>query len=142
MRPRLPVAVATVTSLLGMGLAVPASAAAAAAPSGMHRFVVSIGKVDAGSRANWNRLGTYTLTDAGEVTESHWHWTQRERVARSYTGVPSANCGARSCNVQTGNGFQSTSAHGWVGIEASINQTVPAQGTNGDDIGVFVIADA
>jgi hypothetical protein len=32
--------------------------------------------------------------------------------------------------------------HGWVGVEASLNQTVPAEGTSADDIGVFVIADA
>lgn len=31
--------------------------------------------------------------------------------------------------------------HGWVGVEASINQTSPSQGAMGDDIGVFAIAD-
>lgn len=31
--------------------------------------------------------------------------------------------------------------HGWVGVEASLNQTVPAQGTSADDIGVFRIAE-
>jgi len=28
-----------------------------------------------------------------------------------------------------------------VGVEASINQSVPSQGTNADDIGVFLISD-
>lgn len=31
--------------------------------------------------------------------------------------------------------------HGWVGAEASLNQTVPAQGTSADDLGVFRIAE-
>lgn len=31
--------------------------------------------------------------------------------------------------------------HGWVGVEASINQTSPTQGTSADDIGVLAIAD-
>jgi hypothetical protein len=118
MRSRLSAALAAVTVLLGAGLAGSAavgSASAAevgvaAAPAGMHRFVVSIGKVATNSRENWNRLGMYTLTDTGEVSEVHWHWTQRERVTRSYTGVTAPNCGARNCNVQTGNGFSSTSA--------------------------------
>jgi hypothetical protein len=87
-----------------------AVARSAGAPAGMNRFVVSIGKVDAGSRQNWNRLGMYTLTETGEVSETHWHWTQRERVSRSYTGVSATDCGARACDVQTGNGFQSASA--------------------------------
>ncbi|UED84151.1 hypothetical protein [Streptomyces profundus] len=30
--------------------------------------------------------------------------------------------------------------HGWVGVEASLNQTVPSEGVYGDDIGVFRIA--
>jgi hypothetical protein len=30
--------------------------------------------------------------------------------------------------------------HGWVGVEASLNQTSPSQGALGDDIGVFRIA--
>ena len=31
--------------------------------------------------------------------------------------------------------------HGWVGVEASINETVPDLGAKGDDIGIFVISD-
>jgi hypothetical protein len=31
--------------------------------------------------------------------------------------------------------------HGWVGVEASINHSVPAQGTSADDVGVLKIAD-
>jgi hypothetical protein len=100
-----------ILGLLASGLAISASPAAAVSlPGGMSRFVVSIGKVDASSRTNWNRLANYSFTTTGTVTESHWHWTQRERVSRSYTGVYASNCGARNCNVQTGNGYQSTSA--------------------------------
>jgi hypothetical protein len=31
---------------------------------------------------------------------------------------------------------------GWVGVEASLTQTSPAQATSAEDIGVFVTADA
>jgi hypothetical protein len=104
--------VAAGLALLGGSAAGPVTVAHAetGAPGGMHRFVVSIGEVDAGVRTNWNRLGTYSFTDSGEVTESHWHWSQRDRVTRSSTGVKASNCGARNCVVQTGNGFQSGSA--------------------------------
>lgn len=108
---RVPVAAATIATVLSMGLVAPATAAEPTnAPGGMHRFVVSIGRVDTTVRTNWVRLGTYSFTRTNEVTESHWHWSQSKRVARSYTGVTAPNCGARNCNVQTGNGYQSTSA--------------------------------
>jgi hypothetical protein len=80
------------------------------APGGMHRFVVSIGEVKASVRTNWERLGTYTFDDTNGVTESHWHWSQRDRVPRSSTGVSASGCGARNCVTMTGNGFQSTGA--------------------------------
>jgi hypothetical protein len=44
-----------------------------------------------------------------QVSESHFHWTQSDRVTRSYTGVTATNCVARNCQVQTANGFQATS---------------------------------
>jgi len=117
-------AVIPAVALLALGLAGPVSAAESA-PGGMHRFVVTIGKVDPSVSTNWNRLGMYSFSSTtNEVTESHWHWTQRERVARSYTGVRAANCGARNCNVQTGNGFQSASAperlHGTYTVSGSV----------------------
>jgi hypothetical protein len=66
---------------------------------------------DPGVRTNWNRLATYSFSSTtNQVTESHWHWTQRVRVSRSYAGNMATACVARNCNVQTGNGFQSTSA--------------------------------
>ncbi|MEU4480169.1 hypothetical protein AB0F68_19220 [Micromonospora sp. NPDC023966] len=103
-------------ALLGSGLPGAAAAASAAdpaasnAPAGMHQFVVSIGEVRASVRTNWVRLATYTFTDTNEVVESHWHWSQRDRVTRSSTGVTAANCAARNCVVKTSNGFQNTAA--------------------------------
>jgi hypothetical protein len=108
---------------LSAGLAGTAGAATSA-PGGMHRFVVSIGEVDATVRTNWNRLASYSFTDSGEVTESHWHWSQRNRVTRSSTGVSAEKCGARSCTVLTGNNFSSTSApdhlHGVYTVSGSV----------------------
>lgn len=111
-------------SLLSSGFAAPVSAVATNAPGGMHRFVVSMGRVDPAVRTNWVRLANYSFSHTNEVFESHWHWTQRTRVSRSYTGVGAANCQARDCNVQTGNGFQSTSApktlHGTYAVTGSV----------------------
>lgn len=120
-------AAAMIVALLSTAVVAAAPATAGQltnAPGGMHRFVVTIGKVDPGVRTNWNRLATYSFTATNEVTESHWHWTQRERVSRSYTGVTAANCNARNCNVQTGNGFHSASApdrlHGTYTVNGSV----------------------
>ncbi|MEU7874777.1 hypothetical protein [Dactylosporangium sp. NPDC049140] len=89
----------------------PASALpTAGAPAGLHRFVVAIGEVSASERTNWVRLGTYEFDDTGQVSEAHWHWTQRERVTRSSTGVSASGCVARNCTVRTANGFQSAGA--------------------------------
>ncbi|HEX3646775.1 MAG TPA: hypothetical protein VHV49_00020, partial [Pseudonocardiaceae bacterium] len=76
---------------------------------GMHRFVVAVGEVDASVRTNWNRLATYSFTESGTVSESHFHWSQQDRVSRSSTGVQGAGTNARDCVVQTGNGYQATS---------------------------------
>ncbi|GHJ38621.1 hypothetical protein [Streptomyces sp. TS71-3] len=109
--------VVAMLALLLAGPAAPAAppapagpAAPSAAPAGMSRFVVAIGGLRTSSRENWVRLGTYSLTADGKATESHFHWTQRSRVPRSYTGVTAADCGARNCQVQTANGFQATSS--------------------------------
>ena len=104
--------VAAVASLLALIVGIPASASVApmaGLPGGMSRFTVSIGGLKVSSRTNWVRLGTYSFTSDGRVSESHFHWTQRERVTRTYTGVTATNCVSRNCNVQTANGFQSTS---------------------------------
>lgn len=79
-------------------------------PGGMSRFVASIGSLSEDSRKNWMRLGTYSFTNDGKVTESHFHWSQTKRVSRSYNGVAAGGCDARECEVQTGNGFQATSS--------------------------------
>ncbi|MEU6715791.1 hypothetical protein ABZ897_30365 [Nonomuraea sp. NPDC046802] len=88
--------------------ALPASAAVAA-PAGMYRFVVAIGGLKTSSRENWVRLATYSLTADGKAYDSHFHWTQRTRVNRGYTGVSGAGCGVRACEVQTAGGFQAGS---------------------------------
>ncbi|HEY0449996.1 hypothetical protein [Actinophytocola sp.] len=83
--------------------------AAGAAPGGMSRFTVAIGGLSVSSRTNWVRLGTYSFTAGGQVTESHFHWSQRERVVRTSTGVRAANCVARDCVVRTANGYEASS---------------------------------
>ncbi|SDM81051.1 hypothetical protein [Allokutzneria albata] len=75
----------------------------------MSRFVVAIGGLNTASSANWVRLANYSLTASGTVSESHFHWSQKDRVKRSYTGVTGKNCVARACQVQTANGFQAGS---------------------------------
>lgn len=101
---------AVVLSILVMLLPVPAAAAQdAGLPGGMSRFTAAIGKVDAETNENWVRLANYSFTSDGKVSESHYHWSQRERVTRSYTGVQAQGCPSRDCEVQTANGFQSTS---------------------------------
>ncbi|WP_255952736.1 hypothetical protein [Streptomyces odontomachi] len=90
--------------------ATPAPATADAAPAGMYRFVTAVGGLSTGSRTNWVRLGTVSLTADGSASESHFHWTQRTRVTRSSTGVAASDCGARNCTVLTANGYQATSS--------------------------------
>ncbi|NEE03222.1 hypothetical protein [Phytoactinopolyspora halotolerans] len=87
-----------------------ASAQAAALPLGKQRFVVAIGGLRASSTQNWVRLGQYDFHTDGTVTERHWHWTQRVRVDRVYTGFVARNCPTRECNIQTAGGYQSTGA--------------------------------
>lgn len=98
----------TLVLLLG-ALHLPVAADVRAAPGGMYRFTVAVGGLSVSSRTNWVRLGTYSFTADGTVTESHFHWSQRKRVTRTSTGVRAANCVARDCVVQTANGFQATS---------------------------------
>jgi len=124
---RATVAAAVLAVLAGVGLAAPAPAAPAAAtnaPGGMHRFVATIGGLDPGVHTNWVRLASYSFSSTNEVWESHWHWSQRVRVVRAYTGVRAAGCVARNCIVQTAGGFQSTSApeqlHGRYVVNGSV----------------------
>jgi hypothetical protein len=93
-----------------LGPSVGTSAAATNAPGGMHRFTVAIGSLKTNSRTNWVRLGTYSFTADNQVSESHFHWSQRVRVNRTSTGVRGSGCVARDCTVQTANGFQATSS--------------------------------
>ncbi|GIH18653.1 hypothetical protein [Rugosimonospora africana] len=134
---RLRVAAVAATALAVLGSVLVASAPATAAsnaPGGMHRFVVAIGEVNASVRTNWERLGMYTFDDTNGVTETHWHWTQRDRVSRSSTGNAASNCGARNCVVMTGNGYQSTTApntlHGTYTVTGSVLR-VTWDGTTG-----------
>ncbi|WP_216215167.1 hypothetical protein [Amycolatopsis aidingensis] len=105
-------AIACAAVVGAVGLTTPTGAIAAPdtnAPAGMHRFTVSIGGLRTDSKQNWVRLGTYSFTRDNKVYESHFHWSQRKRVQRSYTGVRARNCVARNCVVQTAGGFQATS---------------------------------
>lgn len=79
-------------------------------PLGKERFAVAIGGLRANSTENWVRLGLYEFTADGTVTEEHWHWTQRRRVTRSYTGRQPGDCPARNCEVATARGYESSSA--------------------------------
>ncbi|MFB9908518.1 hypothetical protein [Allokutzneria oryzae] len=100
---------ALLVSLVASFTAVLPASATAALPAGMSRFVVAVGGLSTGSTSNWVRLANYSLTASGSVTESHFHWSQKNRVKRSYTGVTGKDCVARACQVQTANGFQAGS---------------------------------
>lgn len=79
-------------------------------PLGKANFAVAIGELRTNSTKNWVRLGQYTFAADGTVSERHWHWSQRTRVNRSYTGFTASGCVARACNVQTAGGYHSTGA--------------------------------
>ncbi|WP_165912873.1 hypothetical protein [Tamaricihabitans halophyticus] len=107
-------AVVVFLGVLALLLATPGASGAdspakAELPGGMSRFVASVGGLSTDSRENWVRLATYSFTADGKVTESHFHWTQRERVKRSLNGVHGNGCDARDCEVRTANGYQATS---------------------------------
>ncbi|AYY13802.1 hypothetical protein EF847_14955 [Actinobacteria bacterium YIM 96077] len=84
------------------------SASAAELPHGKERFVVAIGGLQASSTQNWVRLGQYEFHGDGTVTERHWHWSQRNRVDRTYTGFVARNCPTRECEIQTAGGYEFT----------------------------------
>lgn len=104
--------VVVLAGVLALVLAVPVAPGAAQQaelPGGMSRFVAAVGSLSENSRENWMRLATYSFASDGKVTESHFHWSQRKRAKRSFTGVRAGGCEARECEVQTGHGFQATS---------------------------------
>lgn len=91
---------------LAAGLVVAPSASAQALPLSKPRFAVAVGGLSAGSTSNWVRLANYDFHADGTVTEQHWHWTQRRRDTRSYTGIQASGCPTRDCNVQTARGYE------------------------------------
>jgi hypothetical protein len=102
------------SAIAALAVAIPTAIAAAQTPSaalpgGMANYTVAVGKVDAASRANWQRLGTYVFAADGTVSEKHWHWSQKTRVTRSSTGVTASGCPSRKCVVQTAHGYPSAS---------------------------------
>lgn len=93
-----------------LGVLPVSTASAAELPLGKHNFTVAIGGLSAESTTNWVRLGLYTFHPDGTVSETHWHWTQRVRVVRTYTGFMASGCPTRNCEVQTAGGYESTGA--------------------------------
>lgn len=99
-----------VTTLIPVSSAASDTETAAGLPLGKPRFAVAVGGLRAESTANWVRLGQYDFAADGTVSERHWHWSQRDRVERAYTGIQASGCPSRDCNVQTAAGYQSTGA--------------------------------
>ncbi|MFD0688178.1 hypothetical protein [Actinomadura fibrosa] len=106
-------------ALLVMALLVAAPPVAAAAdvragearlPLGKANYAVAIGGLNAGSTANWVRLGQYTFATDGTVAEQHWAWSQRTRVVRTSTGNLAEGCTERDCTVLTAAGWESAAA--------------------------------
>ncbi|GAA3256771.1 hypothetical protein [Nonomuraea helvata] len=66
-----------------------------------------------------------------------WHWRRELADARGehcYTG--NSHVKPMLQIIDSAGGF-----HGWVAVEASLNQTSPSQGTSADDIGVFELSE-
>ncbi|MFI6346476.1 hypothetical protein [Streptomyces sp. NPDC050560] len=88
----------------------PSAAQAAGLPLGKADFAIAVGDLRADSTHNWVRLGEYTFTPSGQVTERHWHWSNDTRVKRASTGFLASGCTTRDCTVLTAGGYQSTGA--------------------------------
>jgi hypothetical protein len=76
-------------------------------------------------------------TTSTDRRDTIWHWRTELADGRGehcYTG--NSHVKPLEQIIDSDGGF-----HGWVGIEASLNQTVPAQGTSADDIGIFQISE-
>jgi hypothetical protein len=92
-----------------------ASVSALPLPGGKATYVVSQGHLEAASRQNWVRLGSYRFASNGTVTAALYLWWQRHPDARQRTGtVPDSSCTtkaggsqsrARTCEVLTAGGF-------------------------------------
>lgn len=100
----------TAAPLCATALAPAATAQAASLPLGKANFAIAIGQLNAASAANWVRLGQYSFSEDGTVSEQHWYWSQGTRVARADTGILARNCTPRDCNVLTAGGWQTTDA--------------------------------
>lgn len=110
MRVRVAVSALVVVSALATSVLHATTAQAVALPLGKANFTIAVGGLRASSTENWVRLGQYTFTTNGTVSERHWHWSQRVRVVRSYTAYTAANCADRDCRVATAGGYESTGA--------------------------------
>jgi hypothetical protein len=97
-------------AVLATALLPASTAQAAALPLGKARFTIAVGGLKTSSLENWVRLGQYTFTADGKVSETHWHWSQKDRVVRTSTGVKASGCTSRDCYVMTGGGYESTGA--------------------------------
>ncbi|MEU1389196.1 MULTISPECIES: hypothetical protein [unclassified Nonomuraea] len=108
---------ATVAATAGTTAATTAATrtAASALPGGKSTFVVSQGHLQAASRQNWVRLGTYRFAANGTVSAALYLWWQRFPKARQRTGtVPDPSCTTkaggvasrpRGCEVLTAGGY-------------------------------------
>ncbi|MFC0529287.1 hypothetical protein [Phytohabitans kaempferiae] len=90
--------------------------------------------------------GTSTATEyyiapanspTGHRRDTLWGWRLKHAIDRKETCYTGNSHVKPMIQVVDDNGV----FHGWVGVEASLNQTVPAQGALADDIGVFRILD-
>jgi hypothetical protein len=73
----------------------------------------------------------------GHRRDTLWGWRVANATGRGETCYTGNSHVKPMMQVIDDNGV----FHGWVGVEASLNQTVPAQGALADDIGVFRIQD-
>lgn len=107
---RLPTLILLAAAALLVSLLPASYASAASLPLGKERFEFSVGGLLASSTTNWVRLGMYDFASDGTVSETHWHWSQSDRVTRAGTGFTASGCPTRDCQVMTAGGYQSTSA--------------------------------
>jgi hypothetical protein len=93
-----------------------------------------VGGLNTSSQTSYYISMPSTTSTGRRDTLEHWRHTLADgRGDHCYTG--NSHVKPMLQIIDSDGGF-----HGWVGVEASLNQTVPSEGTSGDDIGVFVIA--
>jgi hypothetical protein len=83
----------------------------------------------------------YYLSTANRTStdrrDTIWHWwTQHADNRDEYCYTGNSHVKPMLQVIDSDGGF-----HGWVAVEASINQTSPGQGTSADDIGVFELTE-